>query len=366
MKIAIDSGIMSEKLGLVQGISERRATLPILSHVLITAKPGSVELRATDLETTITTSFEASVEGEGSVAIPARKAFEIVKELPPGTVELEVMNNHWVEIKSSSSTFKIAGLPGEDFPEAGEVSTEGTFTLKCAELEEMIAKTMYAATLDELRRNLSGIYFEQSGPTTLRLVATDGHRLSLADVNTGGEFEMGSSFLVPKKGVGELRKLLRLGEEVRINAGAQSFVAEVDGVVLVVKLIDAEFPNYKQVIPEKTAHSFNVGREELLGALRRVSLMSSEKTKGIKLNIGGGALVLSSVSPEVGEAREEMPADFEGTPVEVGFNSRYLMDILESSDADTFIFGLTDEMNPSVLRPLGDDGFVAVVMPMRI
>lgn len=366
MKFKADSGILSEKLALVQGISERRATLPILSHVLLQATSNRVNITATDLETTLKTSFEAEVEVEGSVALPSRKLFEIAKELPSGYVEIEEKNNHWVELSNPNSRFKIAGLPSEDFPEIKRVEPDGMFAFDSELMEDMISKTLYAASPDELRRNLSGIYFEQADGNSLRLVATDGHRLSKAEIESKEDFSLGHSILVPKKGVSELRKLIRLGDEVKLGATDTNLISEVGDVVLFIRLIDAEFPNYAQVIPNSTKVSFNVDREELQGALRRVSLMSSEKTKGIKLVIDSGVLELSSVSPEVGEAKETISIGFEGEAVEIGFNSRYLMDILECTDEELFEIGVTDELNPALIKPVGNENFIAVIMPMRV
>lgn len=366
MKFKTQVQDFSLKLGLVQGISERRATMPILSHVLVTLKNNKIEISATDLETTMSTWCDAQVEKEGSLAIPARKLFEIVKELPDGEIEVEEIGNHWVEIRSSSANFKIAGLPSEDFPIVPELHSENLFSVESFLIEDMISKTIFAVSPDELRRNLAGIYFEESGEKNLRLVSTDGHRLSLVEKKIDGGVKFDKGFVVPKKGVAELRKVLRLSETVRIGVGDNFFMAEGENIVLIARLIDADFPDYKQVTPEVTKVTISIGRDELLSALKRVSILSSEKTRSVKLNIEKGAMTLISVSPEFGEAKESIPLDYDGEPVELGFNARYLMDVLEAITQEKVQIGLIDELSPAVIRPDEDEIYMSVIMPMRV
>ncbi|MCH8028771.1 MAG: DNA polymerase III subunit beta [Candidatus Dadabacteria bacterium] len=366
MKFSIDASLLTEKLGLIQGISERRVTMPVLSHVLIETEEQSVKITATDLETTIQTSCLGSVESAGSMALPARKIFEIVKELPPGNVSFTEINNNWVEISSLNAVFKIAGLPGEDFPEIKETHLEDMFSVDSKVLGDMIDKTIYAVTSDELRRSLSGIYFEKMDDQTLRLVATDGHRLSLVERADVGDISFEWSFLVPKKGVSELKRLLRSSEAVRLGCSKSEFTSEGDGVLIVTRLIDTEFPDYTQVIPESTKFSFTVGRVELLGALKRVSLLSSERTRSVKLKLQIGALTLSCVSPEIGEATETLEINYEGDDIEVGFNSVYLRDVLEATDGEEVEVGITDEQSPVTIKPVGNGIFLSVIMPMRV
>ncbi len=366
MKFKTQVQDFSLKLGLVQGISERRATMPVLSHVLVTLKNSKIEISATDLETTMSTWCEAQVEKEGSLAIPARKLFEIVKELPDGEIEVEEIGNHWVEIRSSSANFKIAGLPSEDFPIVPELHSENLFSVESFLIEDMISKTIFAVSPDELRRNLAGIYFEESGEKNLRLVSTDGHRLSLVEKKIDGGVKFDKGFVVPKKGVAELRKVLRLSETVRIGVGDNFFMAEGENIVLIARLIDADFPDYKQVTPEVTKVTISIGRDELLSALKRVSILSSEKTRSVKLNIEKGAMTLISVSPEFGEAKESITLDYDGEPVELGFNARYLMDVLEAITQEKVQIGLIDELSPAVIRPDDTEIYMSVIMPMRV
>jgi DNA polymerase-3 subunit beta len=366
MKFKTRAEDFSLKLGLVQGISERRATMPVLSHVLLNVNKNRIGISATDLETTMSTWSPAEVSETGSIAVPARKLYEIVKELETGEIEVEEIGNHWVELRASSSVFKIAGLPSEDFPIIPELHSDNLFSVESALLEEMISKTIFAVSPDELRRNLAGIFFEEAGGKSLRLVATDGHRLSLVEKNIDSRVKFGKGFVVPKKGVAELRKVLKLSDKVRIGAGDNFFMAEGEDIILIARLIDADFPDYRQVTPEVTKATLTLDRSEFLKALKRVSILSSEKTRSVKFIISKGGMTLISVSPEVGEAKETVPLDYSGDPIELGFNARYLMDVLEVITGEKVQIGLIDELSPAVLKPEGDEVYLSVIMPMRV
>jgi DNA polymerase III subunit beta len=367
MKFRVEVIRLAERLGLIQGIAERRATMPILSHVLILASGGRIKLTATDLETTMSTWSDASISKEGGLTLPARKLYEIIKELPPqGEVEIEEIGNHWTQIKAQSATFKIAGLPSEDFPAIPELPSDSLFQVGSQALDDIIGKTIFAVSPDDMRRNLSGIYFEKRENRTLRLVATDGHRLSLAEKSIEDDIKLKRSVVVPKKGVSELRKMVKLEESVKIGCGKNDFLAQGSGIALVVRLIDAEFPDYRQVIPESTKITLQVKRDEFLSALRRVSILSAERTKSVKVSIGNGKMTLVSVSPEFGEAKEVVSIDFTGDPLEIGFNARYLMDVLEVVSGDAVQVGISDELSPVVIKPVGEEVYVSVIMPMRV
>lgn len=366
MKFKINSNAFADKLNLVQGIAEKRATMPILSHVLLNVEKGKIRISATDLETTMSLWCDADVEKESSLAIPSRKLFEIVKELPDVEMELEEIGNNWVEIKTSTASFKIAGLSAEDFPTIPEVPTSNLFSINSNTLENMISRTIFSVSPDELRRNLSGIFFEKTGEKNLRLIATDGHRLSYIDYESEDNLGFSKNVLVPKKAVSELRKLLRFSENILIGAESNFFISKVDDIVLYSRLIDADFPDYRQVTPDSTKHKFKVSTSHLLSALKRVSIFSSEKTKSVKVKLDSNELILISVSPEVGEAKESIMIEYSGDPFEIGFNSRYVMDVLEAIGESVAIFGVSDELSPAMIRPESGDHYVNVIMPMRV
>ncbi len=366
MKFKVEAIKLSEKLGLIQGIAERRATMPVLSHVLVSSLNDKLEIVATDLETTMSAWCSATVLKAGSLAVPARKLYEIVKELPQGEIEIEDIGNHWVQLRTPSATFKIAGLPSEDFPAIPELSSEHLFSAESSVIDDMITKTIFAVSPDDLRRNLAGIYFQKTGKHNLRFVATDGHRLSFVERDIKSEVKLGRGVVVPKKGVAELRKIVKLSENIGLGFGKNFFMAESDGTILIVRLIDAEFPDYNQVIPEGTKSSFQVKQSEFLSAIRRVSILSSDKTKSIKLTINKGEMTLLSVSPELGEAKEVVPIEFTGDSVELGFNARYLMDVLEVIGEETVQLGISDELSPALIKPVGEELYISVIMPMRV
>lgn len=366
MKLTIEKKLLLEKLNLVQGIAERRATMPILSHILINCSENKVTITATDLETTLSTWAEAEVERESSMAIPARKLYEIIKELPEGNIQIEEIKNNWVELKTASGSYKIAGLPGDDFPILPEIQTDEFFTVDSNILDELISKTIYCVSPDDLRRNLAGIYFEKTDSGSLRLVATDGHRLSLAEKKLDEDIVLNTSVLVPRKAVTELRKILKQLKSIKIGYEKNFFITLGEDMVLFSRLIDADFPDYKQVIPEKSEIEISLNRDVFLSALKRVCVFSSEKTKSVKMNLENNSITLTSVSPDVGEAKESFGTNYQGEAKEVGFNGNYIIDVLETMNESDLVFQLTDELSPTVLKPAENDNYISVVMPMRI
>jgi DNA polymerase-3 subunit beta len=319
MKFKTRAEDFSLKLGLVQGISERRATMPVLSHVLLNVNKNRIGISATDLETTMSTWSPAEVSKPGSIALPARKLYEIVKELETGDIEVEEIGNHWVEIRASSAVFKIAGLPSEDFPIIPELHSDNLFSVESALLDEMISKTIFAVSPDEAEEEPRGYFLRGSGRQGPE-ARTDGHRLSPVEKNIDSRVKFGKGFVVPKKGVAELRKVLKLSDKVRIGAGDNFFMAEGEDIILIARLIDADFPDYRQVTPEVTKATLALDRNEFLKALKRVSILSSEKTRSVKFIINKGGMTLISISPEIGEAKETVPLDYSGDPIELGFS----------------------------------------------
>ncbi|MGI9533621.1 MAG: DNA polymerase III subunit beta [Thermodesulfobacteriota bacterium] len=366
MKFSIEKQKLLEKLMMVQGIAERRATMPILSHVLINCTDNILKITATDLETTLTTWTEAKIEEESSIAVPARKLFEIIRELSDGPVQFEEIKNNWINLSTSSGNYKIAGLPGDDFPIVPEVATNDLFSIDSSLLDDLISKTIYCVSSDDLRRNLSGIYFEKNGQNNLRLVATDGHRLSLVENILPSDIRLSSNVLVPRKAVSELRKILKQGETVQIGSEKNFFITLGEDLILFSRLIDADFPDYKQVIPEISEYQLKLDKNVFLSALKRVCIFSSEKTKSVKITFEKNIMALASVSPEVGEARESFEISYDGEVKEIGFNGNYLIDALEAIDEDDVIFSFSDELSPTQLKPENKDNYICVVMPMRI
>lgn len=375
MELKIGVQELAKALGRTQGIVEKKSTMPILSHVLIEAKKdGQLVVSATDLDLAVSSEHACEVLKEGAVAVSARHLYEIVRALPEQSVTLKKAHNNYLEVKSGPSEFRIVGLPSEDFPALPRFDKVPFVDVAPALLLEMIERTFFAVSSDETRYNLNGVFFEPSGES-LRLVATDGHRLSLCEREVGAGFGLKRGVILPKKGLQELKKLLaeaaESGEEKpesKLGFVENSAIFRRPGVVLVMRLIEGLFPDYKQVIPKAGEKQVRLGRARFLETLRRISLLSTDKAHAVKLDLSKGLLRVLSQNPDLGEAKEEVPIDYAGEPLKIGFNARYVIDVLAVLKSNEVVFELADDLSPGVLRggDEADQGFTAVVMPMRI
>jgi DNA polymerase-3 subunit beta len=372
MEIKIGVPELTRALARSQGIVEKKSTMPILAHVLIEAKKGDeLHLSATDLDVSVSTQQKCEVLKEGALTVGAKHLYEIVRSLQ-GSVNLKRNANNYLEIKSGSAEFRIVGLPAEDFPALPRFDKVHLVNIEAATLLELIEKTSFAVSTDETRYNLSGVFFEPH-PELLRMVATDGHRLALAEKAVAGDFQLKKGVILPKKGLFELRKILAevAGNGEEKPSGELGFVENSaifhrQDVTLVMRLIEGLFPDYRQVIPKPGEKVVTVGRLRLLETLRRVSLLSSDKAHAVKIELSKGTLTVLSQNPDLGDAREEVPVEYEGEPLKIGFNARYLIDVLQVLDSDDVALEMADDLSPCVMRPSGRDGYTAVIMPMRI
>jgi DNA polymerase-3 subunit beta len=376
MELKIATSELSRALGRTQGIVEKKSTMPILSHVLLEAKKGQLVVSATDLDLAVSSEHEVGVEvlKEGSLAVSARHLYEIVRALPEQQVTLKKAHNNYLELKSGPSEFRIVGLPADDFPALPRFEKVPFADVDAASLLDMIGRTFFAVSNDETRYNLNGVFFEPS-PEALRLVATDGHRLSLVERKMGVTFGLKKGVILPKKGLQELRKLLseaaESGEEkpeTKLGFVENSAIVRRPGVVLSMRLIEGLFPDYRQVIPKAGEKVVRLGRERLHETLRRVSLLSTEKAHAVKLELAKGSLRVLSQNPDLGEAKEDVPVEYAGEPLKIGFNARYILEVLGVLQSKDVAFELADDLSPGVLRGAEDvdQGYTAVVMPMRI
>jgi DNA polymerase-3 subunit beta len=375
MELKIGSQELARALGRSQGIVERKSTMPILSHVLLEVKKGNeLHLSATDLDLSVTSQHACEAGKDGALAVSAKHLYEIIRSLPEQTVTLKRAGNNYLEIKSGPSEFRIVGLPAEDFPALPRFDKLAFVDVDPKSLLDQIERTFFAASSDETRYNLNGVYFEPEG-AILRLAATDGHRLAVSERPLAGDFGLKKGVILPKKGLQELRKLLteaaEAGEEkpvAQLGFAENSAVFRRPGVSLVMRLIEGLFPDYKQVIPKPGEKIVKVGRQRFLETLRRVSLLSSDKSNAVKLELSAGTLRVLSQNPDLGDAREDVPVEYAGEPLKIGFNSRYLTDVVAALKADDVQLELADDLSPGVLKGAGeaDAGYTAVVMPMRI
>jgi DNA polymerase-3 subunit beta len=367
MELVVRKNELLRELQLFQGIVERKNTIPILANVLIEARGDEVRMLATDLEVALRSRCHASVAKGGSLTLPAKKLYEIVKALPETDVRIEE-DKKGVKVAADRFDSRMQTLPREDFPTLPDASGKTRATLPRAALKEMVAKTQFAITGEDTRFFLNGAKFVLR-PDTLTLVATDGHRLALVEVahTVGIPEEIG--VILPKKTLLELGKLLAEGEgDVLFEAGENHLFFDVGGRMLISRMIDGQFPAYERVIPKNNDKEIDFERERLTNAVKRVALLSNERSRAVKFEIAKGKVEVTSSSPEFGEAREEIAVDYTGAPLAISFNAQYVLDFLSVVETDTVQLSLKDEVSQAVMRPVGAEGYryTYVIMPMRI
>lgn len=371
MKLSIKKDEILKGLQRIQGVVDKKNTMPILANMLLIADSKGVEITATDLEIGLRGRYAATVEKAGAVTVSAKKMYEIVRELPEEDIQINVEDGNWVKIVSGHSQFRLVGLPKDEYPAMPEVAEEGMITIDGEVLREMIRKTIYAAGENDARYVLNGLYVQLStakGGITIRVVGTDGHRLSLIDKVVEAKHK-DESVIIPKKAMIELRRLLDEDESqegFQIGFSKNHALFKRDGLVMVSKLIDGNYPNYQQVIPTKNTKLVSVPKDLITHAVKRVSILSKEKTNAVKLQLEKGQIVLSTNNPEVGEANEELTVDYQGDGLVIGFNSRYLMDVLAAMDGPTITLELSDPLSPCLIKEAGNEAYRCVVMPMRV
>ena len=374
MKFRIKKEEFVKGLSRVQSVADRRNTMPVLSNVLIEATTdngGGIALTATDLEIGVRGIYAAEVSEPGGVALSARKLFEIVRELPSEEITFELSDNNRATITSGHSVFNVAGLPKDEFPALPDMEGAEFFPVDAASMGELIKKTIFASGDNDTRYVLNGLYMilSPSGDagTSIQMVGTDGHRLAAMKKTFDTGAGAPGSAIVPKKSAAELKKLLDEDEGALTMAVSKNHIVfRIGTLYMVTRLIEGNYPNYEQVIPTTNDRTATVDKSDLVSALRRVSLLSRERTNAVKFGFEAGKLVLSSQNPEMGEAREDMDVDFAGDGIEVGFNAKYLLDALSAMDQEKVTMLLKDSLSPCILKQPGDDDYKCVVMPMRV
>ena len=364
MEVHVDRDAFLRGLQMVHNIVEPRQTMPILANVLVEAEGDLLRLTATDLEVGVRVAAPARVVTAGSVTISARKLLEITKELPSAPLALKVQENAWVALRCGGASYKLVGLAAEDYPHVIPIATDNWVTVDGKLLRDMLAQTMFAISHDESRYALNGVLMALHDHE-LRLVATDGHRLALA-VRPIGETKMAVSGIVPRKAVQEIARVVGSGEQVEVALGDNQFMLRMPNVILMARLIEGTFPNYEQVVPRAHPHRVLLPKDGLTAALRRVSVLSEERTKPVKFVLSPGVLKLAAYSADYGEAEEEMEVQYVGEEITIGFNSRYVLDALGAQAGEQVVLEVKDALSPGVLKSLEDDGSLCVIMPMRI
>ena len=371
MKITIERSELIKSLGHVQSVVERRNTIPILSNVKIEAAEGRLTLNATDMDLDMVDSVGANVETPGAITVSAHTLYDIVRKLPEGSqVELNASGDGQMQLSAGRSRFTLSCLPTDEFPVLSGGELPHNFNVTAAELRSLIDRTKFAISTEETRYYLNGIYLhkaDRGGVDVLRAVATDGHRLASVEAPLPAGSENMPGVIVPRKAVTELRKLIdESGDEVAISMSESKIRFSFDNAVLTSKLIDGTFPDYQRVIPSGNDKDMEVNCKLFSDAVDRVSAISSEKSRAIKLVLSSGLLALSASSPEHGSAEEEIEVTYEGDSVEIGFNSAYLLDITRQIEGDTALVSLADGNSPTILREMDDASALYVIMPMRV
>ena len=372
MNFSISKEEFSRLLYLTSTIVERRNTMPILANVKITAENNKLSVAATDLEISLVGEAEADVKAPGSITVGAKVLYEIVRELPDETVSCKVSKGQRFEIESGQSHFKINGTSSDEFPSVAGTVLKNPISVEAGKLYEMLDKSAFAVSTDETRYNINGVYVETldtpvgRDKSGIRFVATDGHRLAMIDRPAEG-FAVKGGVIIPRKGIQELKKVLEDNEgAANVSLSEGFFTVQSGNETIGIRLVDGQFPDYKQVIPAESKTGVEVSRNELLSAVKRVSLVTTDKSRTIKFKLVDGTLFISSSSPEYGEASETVAVSQTGENITIGFSARYVLDILAAMEtSETIKLKLSGELGPGVFMGEVDDFYTCIVMPMR-
>jgi DNA polymerase-3 subunit beta len=372
MELVVGKNQLLRELQLFQGIVERKNTIPILANVLIEAKGNEVRMLATDLEVALRSRCDAAVSKGGSLTLPAKKLYEIIKALPETDVRIQEDKNG-VKVAADKFDSRMQTLPREDFPSLPETTGAASATLPREALREMVAKTQFAITGEDTRYFLNGALFVLRSDS-MSLVATDGHRLALVTVKREGADQAVQAgeevkVILPKKTLLELGKLLSEADgDIRYERGENHLFFAVGDRVLISRMIDGQFPAYERVIPKGNDKDIEFERERLTNAVKRVALLSNERSRAVKFEIDKGKVDVTSSSSEFGEAREQLTVEYQGAALAISFNAQYVLDFLNVADTDVVSLSLKDEVSQAVMKPVGAQGYdyTYVIMPMRI
>ncbi len=366
MELVVRKNDLVRELQLFQGIVERKNTIPILANVLLEASGDQLTLLATDLEVALKSRCAAAINQPGSLTLPAKKLYEIVKALPDTDVRIE-SDKTGVRVSADRFDARIQTLPREDFPTLPDAPGTNRVTLPSSALREMVAKTQFAITGEDTRYFLNGAKFVVK-PGSLTLVATDGHRLALVEVKSDIEVGQEIGVILPKKTLLELGRLVGDAETVGFESGENHLFFDVGGRTLVSRMIDGQFPAYERVIPKGNDKLLEFERERLTSAVKRVALLSNERSRAVKFEISSGKVEVTSSSSEFGEAREQIPVDYAEEAMTISFNAQYVLDFLAVVDTDVVSLSLKDEVSQALMKPVATEGYdyTYVIMPMRI
>jgi DNA polymerase-3 subunit beta len=365
MKFSAKREDILKPLHAVIGVVERRQTMPILSNVLLTVNDDTLTVTATDLEVELRAETNVTVEADGEITVPGRKLHDICRALPD-SVNVEVtVNGDRVTVKAGRSRFTLSTLRAADFPMVEEVAAQQSIQLNRQDLRHLLEQTQFSMAQQDVRYYLNGLLFETDG-TTLRAVATDGHRLALAELTMSVKAEQGEQIIIPRKGVLELQRLLDGEGDLELTLGSNHLRAQIANIRFTSKLIDGKFPDYGRVVPDEPKNIIKADRNMFRHALQRAAILSNEKYRGVRLSLAENNITVQANNPEQEEAEETLEVEYTGDEMEIGFNVNYLLDALGAVAEEQVEFGLGDTNSSCVIRAPGSDKNKFVVMPMRL
>ncbi|NLA76090.1 MAG: DNA polymerase III subunit beta [Deltaproteobacteria bacterium] len=371
MEIKVNRDSLFKSVSKVQSIIEKRSNMPILSTILITADDRYIYISATDLEISMQQKIEATVLEPGSIAVKGRMLFEILKESKSNDISMKEKENNFVFIHDDKTQYNLACMSAEEYPVFVEPEDVEMVEMECAALADMISKTIYAITLEEAGYKLSGVFTEKvtrDEISYLRMVSTDGHRLSLSEkqIDNLDKIKMDKGVMIPKKGLLELNKLTSESEKISIGFKENNCVAKNENSLVVIRLLENKFPDYTEVISIELKNSISVNRNELLEGMRRMMILNSESSKGVQITLQNNIMELISINPDLGNVKDSININYPGETVEMGFNSKYFVDALQSMISENILLSFNDNSSPCMLRGEEDKGFLGLIMPMRI
>ena len=372
MNFKIKKNDILDVLSKIQGISGRKSNLLITSHVLLKTTKDGIQLTATDLETGFEGLYPATVESQGMLTINARKFYEIIREFPSEDIHISEGDNYWIKIGNKSVKYNIVGLNPSDFPETPMLEDVEFFSVDSDNFRKMIEKTIIVTGApDEKRSHITGIYFEiihNEDENIIRMVSTDGNRLSKADCVLDKDIPLPKEqgVLIPKKGMNEVIKFLDASGTVQLGIKNNNFIIKKDYETIIIRLLEGDFPEYGDIIQRKDFHMIHMDRKMFLMMLKRMSILSSEDYKGVIFNFKNNNLVITTTNPDLGESKEDMAIDYQGNPIEVAFNPRYIIETLSVINTEKVVVNLLDNEKPCLIEGENDDTYLSVIMPMRI
>jgi DNA polymerase-3 subunit beta len=377
MQVRIERETLLKGVGRTLGVVDRRGTMPILGNFLLQTDEHRVLISATDLEVSFRGFYPAEVLEHGAVTVQAHYFFNLIKELPGDTLDLTSTDKAGLKIQVGDSRYQLNGLPADQFPPVPEITDQNLVETESHMVKEMIEKTIFSVSVDDLQYHLSSIFWERVETDTgflLRLISTDGHRLTMIERPLPGseQVPMEKGILIPRKGMAEVIRFLAEEEKVSLGLGTQSLALRADDRFLFIRLLqDKKFPEYRRIIPEAFAYRFAINRRELLEAIKRISLLSTERFKGVVLKLLSDRVEVTFTNPEVGEGYEQVPLFMEagdpaGLPIEVGFNARYFLEPLNAMESDNTILEVNDKDRPCRLVDQGDPHYFSIIMPMSL